>query len=906
MMTHVPNHLRASPLNASRLPAHVIYNQRSRLTHDSTTMTPRTRAANKDANFKAYYSKKVPQQIHFPHKRKTVRRRSTPVQDGSGKRQMVFLPEKMKVRRTETVGDSDAEDEDIYLEEEDVEEGGVAITAQPAGSEDEQRTARKTNKEGKKRDSDVMHAEDGEDDEPARPTPKRRRRTASPKPNRRSRRVDAESNDEQTIDRTRTLRRQSTMTQLVDGRKPLPGFEEPDFKPVKRSPRLSWGKGKGGKAAKDRKQRTLTQMVPRPVEIMSDEDIEDTLSDVEAEERDSQVYGDAVAKRLAQQEFQAADRNGDQDMTRTQEVSEGVQPVVHQEHEGNEPQVHSQDVPEVVVQSVEDDTDIDNEDNYQPTQFIDAPTTRAGRTPRRKTTAQATSTHASKHVSERPVRASKSRFSLLATPEKKRVCEIPSSQSPADSLLSTQVTPLKAHRSPLKERSGNPANAPETPSKRKQVTFEVPAKTPVPPPTLRKFESTIQDSEDEDDDIIEEDVPLSGRRIGAYAQVEINKTDNTAPSNAVGVDTQAMLDQIDQACANADEDSEMTGEQSSQDSTALPVLQSQHEPSPELGELHKQSSGFRGQNDPAGHLDQTSHNTTAEDQAHENDEDEDEDEDATMLPVARLSEERPVISDASTNTESELPEPAEQLRSTPPIIEPYVQDTFPSTPMVIQDDSSDEEDAPDPDLTPPSSSRRTLPNPPSTDIEQSADLDGEPVQVPRSPSPQHETQQSHSSKAEQQIQSEWLSYTQYANTRPPQSSSMRAAPDAFSYNATPHAPPPRSQLHPPQNSHLGIHPSQATTVDDTTQRTPRRNRTLHFSSPHTTPHRIASSQPVISPSKPPPLFIPSSFPSPEKAAMEGWSSPIMGQTQMGAYRSSQWASLEDFSIPPPPPMEWED
>jgi hypothetical protein len=346
----------------------------------------------------------------------------------------------------------------------------------------------------------------------------------------------------------------------------------------------------------------------------------------------------------------------------------------------------------------------------------------------------------------------------------------------------------------------------------------------------------------------------------------------------------------------------MMDEESSQDSTALPVLRGQHDPSPELGELHKQSSGLKQQHDPVGHLDQTSHNNSEEDLAHE------DEEDATLLPVARSSEDRPVVSDATTNSESELPEPAEQLRSTPPIIEPYVQDTFPATPMVIQDDSSDEEDTPDPDPTPPRSSRRTLPQPPSTDIQQSADLDGERIQVPRSPSSQHETQQSHSSKAEQQLQNEWLSYTQYAQARPAQSSSMRAAPDAFSYSHTPHAPGLTApQLHPPHpNTNPGYHPSQATTVDEITQRTPPKNRMQHFSSPHTTPHRIASSQPVISPSKPPPLFIPSSFPSPDKAAMEEWSSPILGQTQMGAYRSSQWASLEDFSIPPPPPVEWDD
>jgi hypothetical protein len=34
---------------------------------------------------------------------------------------------------------------------------------------------------------------------------------------------------------------------------------------------------------------------------------------------------------------------------------------------------------------------------------------------------------------------------------------------------------------------------------------------------------------------------------------------------------------------------------------------------------------------------------------------------------------------------------------------------------------------------------------------------------------------------------------------------------------------------------------------------------------------------------------------------------MLGMTQAdGAYKSSQWASLEDFSIPAPPPMDVED
>ncbi|KAF1829539.1 hypothetical protein BDW02DRAFT_573892 [Decorospora gaudefroyi] len=865
-------------------------------------MTPRTRSSNQRTNFKVYYSKKVPQQIHFPHKSKTVRRPSTPPHDGLGKRQMVFLPEKMKLQRNATVEDSDMEDEDTDMEE-DMEQGGVAIGPQ-ADEGEEQRTANKIKGKGKKRSSDVMQGDDSEDDELVRCAPKRRRKAESPKPNRRSRRTKPESDHERDIDRAHTLRRQSTMTQLVDGRKPLPGVEEPDFRPVKRSSRLSWGgKGKSDKARRDRKQRTLTQMVPgmRPLGIMSDEDVEELLSDVEAQERDSQIYGEAVAQRLARQGLHRGQENISEDVDVTAESGEGIQTAMEVRDDGDdELPIPSQNLPTLVVQSVEDEMHEDCEDSYRPTQYIDAPVTRASRTGRRRTAAQATESRPAEVVPARPSRASKSRFSLLATPEKRRIREIPSSQSPADSPLSTQNTPQKSHRSPLKERSENGINAPETPSRRKQVTFEVTGQTPVPPPTLSKFQSTIQDSEDEDD-IIKEDIVSTGGNIGAHTQALINNLESTAPSKTVGADTQALIDQIDQTCVDAIEDDEVAHEEASQDSVALADLRCHNEPSPELGEPHKHSNGQRERAAPE---EQSNHVADARPEELPYEED---DADATIPPVTRSYpslDERPNASETTTSIEGQLPESEEQGFSTTPPAEPYIQETLPSTPMVIQDDSSDEEDLPGPEPIPPRSSRPARPQPPSTNIQQSTDLDGQPIQVPRSPSPEHETQQSHWSKAEQQLQNEWFSYSQYVHARPPQSSSMRAAPDSFSYKATPH--PARNPSAPqPQHPPSGSHPSQATTVDEITQRTPRRNRTQPFSSTHTTPHRIASSQPVISPSKPPPLFIPSSFPSPAKAAMDAWSSPVLGPTEPRS-TLSQWASFEDFSIPGPPPVEWDE
>ncbi|KAI1546728.1 hypothetical protein PtrSN002B_002736 [Pyrenophora tritici-repentis] len=837
-------------------------------------MTPRTRSGNGEAEPKVYYSKKVPQQVHFPHKRKTVRRRTSPVQDGSGKRQLVFVPEKMKKQGTpRVVGDSDEESEG------GLKDGDVSISPQ---ADKEHSKTRKRKKTGRNCDSEPLQEDGSEKDEPVGPVKKRQRKAAAPKNNRRSRRVQPDSNDDNDgstkPDRERTLRRQSTMTQLVEGRKPLPGSEGPDFRPVKQGPRLSWS-GKG-KATKDGKQRTLTQMVSgmRPLEIMSDEDVEDTLSDVEAQEADSHNYRDAVARRLAQQGLYRNDHGDDE------EAGENMQPGVETEAQENEEVADAQDVPELVVQSVEDDTNGEGEDSYKPTQFIDAPiTTVTHRTTRERAVVPTVKIREASHVQQKAVSFRKARFSLLSTPEKRRVREIPSSQSPADSPLSTQFTPHRLHRSPLKRCTGNEIQAPETPSKRKQVTFRVPSKTPVPPPSLRKFESTIQDSEDEDEGIFEDDASSSGR--------------------CVGTETQAMIDQIDQACADAVEESEAEAGLSPElDEVSL--LRSLNEASPELGEPQTQSSGRQQRTVP----DEDSHPHAELISIKQEPVEDVEVDDLTALHAARSQppHKGSMESSATIAAEAELPTFTEQLHSTPPI----VQDTCPSTPMAIPEDSSDEESTPQPRKQP-------IQYPPPTQVQQSTDLDGELIQVPRSPTPRRsETQESQTSKAEQQIQSEWFSYSQYVhNARPPQSFSMQAAPDAFSYNATPR-PPPTTALNPHQNQHAHRHTattthaaSQATTIDEITQRTPRKNNTTqHVLSTHTTPHRIASSQPTISPIRPPPLFIPSSFPSPERAGVEGWSSPVLGGATQGAGgggygRSSQWgASLEDFSIPLPPPM----
>ncbi|CAN9085370.1 unnamed protein product [Alternaria alternata] len=871
-------------------------------------MTPRTRSSNRDADYKVYYSKKVPQQVQFPHKRKIVRRPSSPVRDDA-KRQMIFLPEKMKTRDIPVVADSD-EDSDEDLEE-DLEDGGVPIEPQ-VKEEEEQPSARKAKGKSKKRSSDVLPQDSDGDEEPVEPTSKRRRTVVSPKNHRRSKRVaiDADdANDATAIktNRERTLRRQSTMTQLVDGRKPLPDSEGPEFKPVKQSSRLSWGRGK---SENDRKQRTLTQMIPRmrAQEVMSDEDLDEALSDDEAEQRDSQTYGDAVAQRLAQQGLHRIEGNSVKEQEAADDIVRDIQQNSEDQYIKKEPTADSQDTPDVVVQSVEDEVGEDCEDSYKPTQFIEAPVTRTTRTTRRGNVPPATATGDASYGPQKQHKTRKARFSLLSTPEKRRVRVIPSSQSPADSPLSTQVSPQKLHRSPLKACSSNPILAPDTPSKRKQVTFKMPSKTPIPPPTLRKFESTIQDSEDEDEGLIEEDLPANKHRKDEGARSFSSRLE-TASGKLIGADTQAMLHEIDQACADANEEVVVDESRSSQNSDDLPALRGHNQPSPELGEPNKSST-----------VRSSSHSMepVTVKQELEYDDDDDEDEDATILPTTQSNlpnDESRIASDITTSTEGGLPQETEQLRSTPPVIEEYPQYTCPSTPMVINDDSSWEEPYTSPNPTPPQSSRRQLPPPPSTLVQPSADLDDPAIQVPRSP--EHETQESHSSKAEQQLQNEWFSYSQYVHARPPESSSMRAAPDAFSYNATPRLPHQTQTTAPPsrqqQQQPSAYHPSQATTVDEITQRThttPRHKRTQQFGSTHTTPHRIPSSQPALfsSPNKPPPLFIPSSFPSPEKAW--GSSSPLLdggvGMTQAtgvgsGWGKSSQWASLEDFSIPAMPP-----
>ena len=218
--------------------------------------------------------------------------------------------------------------------------------------------------------------------------------------------------------------------------------------------------------------------------------------------------------------------------------------------------------------------------------------------------------------------------------------------------------------------------------------------------------------------------------------------------------------------------------------------------------------------------------------------------------------------------------------------------------MVIQDESSDEE-VEEPDLTPPSPSKSSLLQPATINVQQSTDVDDEPFQCSSSPPAHHETQVSHSSKAEQQLQNEWFSYSQYVNTRSPQSSSMHVAHDTFNNSAASMSNRPATQIQQPSTDQY----SQATTVDEVT---PKKNRTLGTSSANVTPHRIMSSPAsFVSPNKPPPLYIPSSFPSLADIEMnESSSSGFQGTEERMNYMEGLFGeSWEEMSIPPPPPIE---
>jgi hypothetical protein len=720
---------------------------------------------------------------------------------------MTFLPEKMRAARDGTVMDSESESEN--------EEGNEEEEADVLPSQHSQ--------------EDITKAQttSDRDKESNEPTPKRKRETANPRRSRLSKATTEAGVDEQP---SRKLRRQSTMTQLADGRLPDLDAEEPEFRPVKRRSRASLG-GRAEKE-KDRKQRTLTQMVPGMI-LLADEEMED-MDGFQIKEEDDETNDDSVAQRLSQQGLFMPATNND-DVRPDVQSQTGPAPSTEEEFEENNSSADArQTTSPLAVPSVEDESGEDAEE-YSPTQFIDAPARRTQHTLRRQSDMTAVVHDAENIETFKQRKPKRARFSLLSTPEKRRVFEIASSQSPAESLLSTQVSPEKVNSFALRERISNIDTVPDTPSKRKRVTFRANVEHPRPPPVLKRFESTIPDSEDEEGSDIEGHLSQTSQHL-------IDSRERSGRGKPIGDHTQAILGQIDRACAEADEDVVWDSRDSSEELGELAAYSVPYDVSPELG--------------------------------------------GSWAPV--LNDDVPPDFEASYRSM--------RMDNSSPLSVNVVQhgsiygldSDHNETPMVLPDESSDEEEF---DLTTPRTSRHNDLPATSRNTHQSANSDDEPVQVPLSPSVPHETQGSHSSKAEQQLQTEWLSYSQYA--RPPQSSSVFVH-DANSYNPTPR--PPQSL---PQNPLVHMS-SQATTVDEVT---PRKNRHYNAVSANTTPHRLTKSQPFISPAKPPSLFIPSSFPSPSASRIEEWSSPILRPTQLNYNSSQMIGSIEDFSIPPPPPAE---
>lgn len=752
-------------------------------------------------------------------------------QDEGEKRQLRFLPEKMRQQRDK---------EDGMLGEEPA--------MQDAATERTVQSTSKNRWRGAKRKDSDFHEASSSHEELSTVTSKRRRRTTVPKEG-----------------PSRTLQRQSTMTQLADGRRPSISADEPEFNPTKRHSRTSWSGTGGRERGRDKKQRTLTQMIPG-MGRLSKAELEE-LGDLDADLEDDNTNKDAVSQTLVEQGL--LEIGVPTHMAASGQLSDDIKNDALQSGEagqyGRPAMLHIRS--SVAIQSGEVTIKDHDEKDYNPTQFIDAPTLKTRQTPRRAATEKP-----SKNVAE-PVKPVKSRFSLLSTPEKRRIFEIPSSQSPAESVLSTQDSPGRSRRSALRERDLNASLVPETPSKRRQVTFED-STIRSAPPALRKFESTIRDSEDEDESDFESDV-ASEDLLDFEGQVSRG---DPVSAEAHNQDDLAYGDKAANTLPNSQASPEETEE--------LIVRQGPYELSPELGESWAPVIFDDDGPEPASY--QTSWRG-AKSQSQ-----------LVQGWDRGLSKElRPkpdpitVLSQLDLTTQAAVL--AENFSGTPPTVQQQLNEDLASTPMVIRDVSSDEEVAGS-DPRPPHAVQRGVYGLPLTLIHQSTDLDGEPVQVPRSPSAGRETQQSHSSRAEQQLQNEWLSYSQYVHGSAPYSSSMHAAIDASSYNAT-----PRPSKTVATSSPTRIQHSQATTVDEVT---PKKKRTQRMISANTTPHKSSKSQSFITPEKPPSLFIPSSFPSPSRAALEGWSSPITSRAQ-NKYGSSQvMGSLEDFSIPlPPPPIE---
>lgn len=835
-----------------------------------------------------------------------------PQDEGKEYRQMTFLKERMVVRDSE----EESEGDDVQGRDDEEKEKG--------------RGCRGEKRKGKKRTSDAMQQDEGEDPGLIQRAPKRvrtpaarcRRRTAAkakgaldertpPHPST----ISSESEHEGPPPKP-TLRRQSTMTQLVDGRRPGPDDEEPEFKPVKRSGRRS----SGGKKGKDENQRTLTQMVRGLIPPLDEEN-----AGSETDEDGGEEYRSSLAQHLTGSGvFEPAVGHGtgyegaaDDDHNSLDAESARAGPLCRKD-EGI--RIHASD----------------DEDEYCPTQYIQETASSRRRLSRRTSKATASGPSAAPNGRAPLGKPKKSRFSLLSTPERRRYI-LPSSQSPPDSPLSTQHTPT-ANRMPLEELSGNTKSGVEdTPSKRtKVVTFEdAVEEIGRSPPTLRKFASTIQDSEDEGDDEIMEsedaENTVEGQAIGTETQRLISDIENAAPGRQIGFETQAMLERIDHACTAAEED-EISRERSG--SLELGVQEDDDrigycEQSQELGE----EVGSPVQDEVATTMpDVTQHRSahpgvTQEVQGHPLEETEQLEQPQAAKPGHLDSRTGNQTSTAQHSCKSN-----------------YTVHTGPSITMKSE---------PSPSSSPPPTNH--APTPRQDPSFSQIDLDGAPIHTttlgthPYPSLQRQETQESttsHSSLAAHQLQTEWLRYSQYHDPNLEPESSMRALQESStSYQAaTPYSyPAVRQQMEVRRDGEgEGEIASQATTLDFVTQMdmrspavTPKKPRSAVGGSAHTTPRNarmlpasahttprslrlVPSSQPTeitprrtghvlglgSSPMRPDTLVIPSSFPSPEKGAYLS-SSPLVApgrnDVDMEEDGETQMESVEEFSIPALPP-----
>lgn len=858
-----------------------------------------TRTSAKKPKSRVYESKTVPKQQYFPHRRKTVRRPDGG-HDVSEKKQITLTPG--KVRRTDTIGDSD-EDEDNLEIEEDWADSDVVSSRGSRHAEGVKSESVAINKK-KKRTSDAMQPDTDEDDDPAPRTAKRTRNSTAPKPSRSTscdsgsaRNDSADSSSEREMvkaTKRRQVRRQSTMTQILDGR--LPDFDtpEPQYKPLRKGSRRSGS----GKMSKDKKQQTLTQMVPGlgSFEILSDDDIGEENEGEATEERNDRSHSSAGSTTMSKP---------NSPKTPTRETSRQQARHISPSHNNANP--HDIEQPEgdegLPAMHIEDD---DTEDEYQPTQFIEAPVLKRTRATRGTTKAQLpTPSPAQQHSAQRSARL---RFGLLSTPEKRRIREIPSSQSPSESLLSTQNTPQKSGRSPLKRRSGNVLECAETPSKRKQVAFQLADQEDIPaPPTLRRFASTIQDSEDEDEEIIESDEEYEARNTTSNkTHTDPRKKGVSATGLAIGAETQAVLHSIDQACAATDNVDERTVRESSDDFEEPSV---RFNSSNELGNSRKRSPEEQAAERIPGRInDKTSHSRLKHDLSKTA-------SPTTPPPPSRQTRSKGLHEDDATTVLRQSPSD-KQSGSLPPDNRREFQDTYPSSPLIFIGDSSDEEQE-ELSLTPSvitnTHTRQTSPSPlPKTPQAAKSPR----IIVPVSPSPlrprtkpgeleeeeeeenEEESQLStlHSAAAEQQLHSEYATYSQFRPPGPPASSMQVAHDTRFSYQDTPrpptwtkstqqqHSPSTHYSHHNNNNIHSDI--SQATTIDEPTQDLPpvivhstpekavKTKRSIKQEQPEPEPEpepelelEPAAAAVVVessSPPQPPPLVIPSSFPTPSK------------------------------------------